>query len=215
MSATADGRAARPRVVAVGGGSGAGKTTLVSALAEALGGRTAVVSHDWYYLDRSHLPAGRRERVNYDHPRALDTALLVTHLRELKAGRAVEPPTYDFRGHRRSAKRRRIAAKSVIIVEGILVLQDARVRSLVDVAVFVDCPTRTRLARRLQRDAVQRGRTRESVLQQWRQTVMPMHRRFVEPSRRHADLVVAGESPADVARAVSRILGCLSALESR
>jgi len=200
-------------IIGVAGGSASGKTTLVNALVEALGhGRTGLLGHDWYYLDRGHLSAGRRAQLNYDHPRALETRLLARHLRALRRGRAIAVPIYDFVTHTRSRRRRVIAPKPIVIVEGLLVLQDRELRGLLDLKVFVDCPEELRLARRLGRDTHERGRSRESVLAQWERTVAPMHRRFVDPSKRHADIVVLGRNRADLRRAAKQVRARLSLL---
>lgn len=178
-------------VLGVAGGSGSGKSTVVREIRRLLGGeRTLVLHHDAYYRDLRHLPAAQRATVNFDHPESLDTELMVTHVEALLAGRRVELPTYDFPTHtRRDAVDPRDPAP-VLVLDGILVLADARLRALMDLKVFVDTAPDIRLIRRLRRDMRDRGRSPESVIDQYQRTVRPMHLEFVEPSKRHADLTV-------------------------
>jgi uridine kinase len=182
-------------VVGVAGGSGSGKTTVVERLVERLCNRrgrdtAAVIAHDRYYRDQSAVPPHERASLNYDHPDALETELLVSHLQSLRAGLAVDVPIYDFSRHAREPRMDRIAPRPVILVEGVLILTDLRLRDLMDLRVFVHTDDETRFARRLKRDVTERGRTVESVKAQYEATVLPMHVEYVEPSRRHADLVV-------------------------
>jgi len=180
-----------PIVVGVAGGSGSGKTTVVRRLVAQLGTSGAgVLEHDRYYRDHSHLPADRRATLNYDHPDALDTDLLVEHVRGLREGRAAEVPIYDFAHHTRAATVEVVLPRPTIIVEGILVLAHDTLRSLMDIKVYVDTDPSTRLERRLRRDVEERGRNEASVLAQYASTVRPMHDAFVEPSRAHADVVI-------------------------
>jgi uridine kinase len=198
----------RPVLVGVAGGSGAGKSTAVRHIADELRDTpVAVVHHDSYYRDLSHLTPAEREAVNYDHPHALETTLLVRHLEALAAGQDVDLPVYDFERHVRRAETVRLEASPVIILDGILILADDRLRRLLDLKVYVDTPDADRLDRRLQRDVATRGRSERSVLSQYDATVRPMHREFVEPSRRHADVVLAngGHDRAGVERVVARI----------
>jgi len=180
----------RPLVVGIAGGTGSGKTTVAHKLAAAMSGRSVTIEHDAYYRDQSHLPLAERAQINYDHPSSLETSLLVEHLRELRAGRAVEVPSYDFATHTRRAERRRFEPARVIIVEGILVFTDPALRELMDVKIFVDTAPDIRLMRRIRRDLEQRGRTFSSVRDQYYATVRPMHIEHVEPSKRWADLIV-------------------------
>jgi uridine kinase len=178
-------------VIGVAGGSGSGKTTVVRRIIDSIGpDQVAVIDHDRYYRDRNDLRLEERAALNYDHPDALETDLLVRHVHELKAGQAVEVPLYDFTRHARLATWETIAPRRAIIVEGILIFTDVALRSLMDIKVFVDTDADTRFIRRLQRDVAERGRTMESVIEQYQSTVKPMHLDFVEPSKRYADLIL-------------------------
>jgi uridine kinase len=181
----------RPVVMGVAGGSGSGKSTVVSEVCRALApGTSAVLHHDAYYRDLSHVAFEERAGVNFDHPESLETELLVEHVARLLSGAAVEVPTYDFSTHTRAPAVVCVEPRPLVILDGILVLADARLRELMDVRVFVDTDADVRLMRRLRRDVEDRGRTAESVLDQYEATVRPMHLEFVEPSKRHADFVV-------------------------
>ena len=180
-----------PVVIGVAGGSGSGKTTVVRRIVESLGDdQVTVVEHDRYYRDRNDLRLEERASLNYDHPDALETDLLVRHLEELRAGREVAVPVYDFARHARQRATDTAAPRRAIIVEGILIYTDAALRGLMDVKVFVDTDDDTRFIRRLQRDVAERGRTMESVIDQYQHTVKPMHLEFVEPSKRYADVII-------------------------
>jgi uridine kinase len=180
-----------PLVIGVAGGSGSGKTTVVRRIVDALGDtRVTVLDHDRYYRDRNDLRLEERAALNYDHPDSLETDLLVTHVNQLRAGQAVEAPVYDFARHARVATTETVAPRRAIIVEGILIYTDAALRALMDVKVFVDTDDDTRFIRRLQRDISERGRTVQSVIDQYLGTVKPMHLEFVEPSKRYADIIV-------------------------
>jgi uridine kinase len=180
-----------PVVIGVAGGSGSGKTTVVRRIVESLGPDDVVVlDHDRYYRDRTDLRLEERAALNYDHPDSLETDLLVHHVRELKAGKAVEVPTYDFARYARRSDTQHHEPRRVIIVEGILIYSDAALRELMDVKLFVDADADTRFIRRLQRDVAERGRTMESVIDQYLGTVKPMHFEFVEPTKRYADLII-------------------------
>lgn len=180
-----------PVVIGVAGGSGSGKTTVVRRIVESLGDdRVTVVDHDRYYHDRSELRLEERAGLNYDHPDSLDTELMVRHLLELRAGRDVETPVYDFARYARRSATQTAFARRAIIVEGILIYTDAALRDLMDVKVFVDTDDDTRFIRRLRRDVAERGRTMESVIEQYLGTVKPMHLEFVEPSKRYADVII-------------------------
>ncbi|MFY9344525.1 MAG: uridine kinase [Planctomycetota bacterium] len=176
--------------VAIAGGSGSGKTSLTRAVAVHLGDECAVLDHDSYYRDLAHLPTAARAATNFDHPDSLDSELLASHLAELRAGRAVVRPCYDFATHTRSRLTCRVEPRPVIVCEGILLLAVAELRSAFDLRVFLDAPADVRALRRVQRDIVERGRTVESVVRQYLETVRPMHERFVEPARATADLVL-------------------------
>ena len=182
---------ARPVVLGVAGGSGSGKSTVVKEVCRILGaGITSVLHHDSYYRDLTHLPFEARVAVNFDHPDALETGLMVEHLRALLRGVPAEIPTYDFSTHTRARETELLHPTPVVVVDGILVLADPRLRDTMDLKVFVDTESDIRLLRRIRRDVVKRGRTADSVIAQWETTVRPMHLEFVEPSKRFADLVV-------------------------
>ncbi len=180
-----------PIVVGVAGGTGSGKTTIVREILKGLNSDSVLlIQHDAYYRDRSHLPSEDRANINYDHPDALETSLLIEHLEQLLAGQVVEIPIYDFVTHTRKPEHHRVEARKVIVVEGILILADPNLRKLFDIKIFVDTDADIRFIRRLERDIAERGRTRESVVAQYLQTVRPMHLEFVEPSKRYADVIV-------------------------
>jgi uridine kinase len=178
-------------VVGVAGGTGSGKTTVVQRLLQALGPeRVALLEQDGYYRDRSDLSPVERAALNYDHPDAIDEPLLAQHVAELKLGKPVEAPRYDFVHHLRAAETVRVEPRPCLVVEGILVLASEPVREQLDLRLFVDTDADLRFIRRLRRDVRERGRTMESVMAQWEATVQPMHLRFVEPSKRHAHLII-------------------------
>ena len=181
----------RPLVIGMAGGSASGKTTIADAVAAQVDeGQVSIIQHDAYYRDLSHLTPAEREAVNFDHPDALETELLIAHLEALRAGRAVERPIYDFSPHVRRSETVRVESGDVVIVEGILVLSDPGLRELFDLCIYVDTDSDLRVLRRLRRDIVERGRSVESVIDQYMDTVRPMHLEFVEPSKRYADLIV-------------------------
>ncbi len=182
----------KPLIIGIAGGTGSGKSTVARRVAEALRATTSVafIDMDAYYRDFAHLPMDERRRVNWDHPDALDLELLVAHLRELADGRAVEKPLYDFVSHLRRRESVRVEPTAVIVVDGILLFADERVRDLCDVKVFVDADADVRLIRRIRRDMAARGRPLEEILNQYLSTVRPMHLQFVEPSKRYADVIV-------------------------
>ncbi|HEX3763426.1 MAG TPA: uridine kinase [Kofleriaceae bacterium] len=181
----------RPYVVGIAGGTGSGKTTVADKLASAMPpGRCVTLDHDAYYRDQGHLTPDDRDALNYDHPSALDSALLALHLRELRDGRAVEVPIYDFATHTRRRETRSVAPARVILVEGILVFAEPALREQMDIKIFVDTDADIRLMRRIRRDLEERGRTFQSVRDQYHATVRPMHLEYVEPSKRWADLII-------------------------
>jgi uridine kinase len=181
----------RPLVVGIAGGTGSGKTTVAASLAAAIPtGRCVTIEHDAYYRDQTHLTFEERTQINYDHPSSLESSLLVEHLRQLRAGTAVDVPIYDFAHHTRRADTRRVVAAPVIVVEGILVFTEAALREQMDVKIFVDTDPDIRLMRRIRRDLEQRGRSFQSIRDQYYATVRPMHIEHVEPSKRWADLIV-------------------------
>jgi uridine kinase len=178
-------------VIGIAGGSGSGKTTLARAIYDAIGAENiSFISHDSYYKDLSHLIIEEREKQNFDHPDSLDTALLVQHVTSLKNGHSVEIPTYDFKIHSRTKNTISLTARPVILVEGILIFTDPSLYELIDIRIFVDTDDDIRMIRRLQRDTLERGRTLNSVIHQYIQTVRPMHLQYVEPSKRNADIIV-------------------------
>ena len=178
-------------VIGVAGGSGSGKTTVVRRIVDSLGPEhVTLLDHDRYYRDRNDLRLEERAALNYDHPDSLETDLLVGHVRELRAGRPVNVPQYDFTRHARLPETETFQPRRALIVEGILVFTDAALRELMDIKVFVDTDSDTRFIRRLQRDVANRGRTMESVIEQYQNTVKPMHLEFVEPSKRYADVII-------------------------
>ena len=178
-------------MIGVAGGSGSGKTTVVRRIVDSLGSEhVTLLDHDRYYRDRNDLRLEERAALNYDHPDSLETDLLVQHVRALKAGTAVEAPRYDFTRHARLTEKDTLEPRRAHIVEGILIFTDAALRDLMDIKVFVDTDSDTRFIRRLQRDVAERGRTMESVIDQYQSTVKPMHREFVEPSKRYADVII-------------------------
>ncbi|MEW5719933.1 MAG: uridine kinase [Chloroflexota bacterium] len=180
-----------PLLIGVAGGSGSGKTTVSRSILDRVGRECiAYLQHDAYYCDRSALPFEERVRINYDHPDSLETDLLVEQLKSLRDGNAVEMPQYDFAQHIRKKETRRVEPRAVILVEGILIFADRALRDLFDIKIFVDTDPDLRFLRRLQRDIAERGRTMESVVQQYLETVRPMHLEFVEPSKRYADVII-------------------------
>lgn len=182
-------------VVGIAGGTASGKSTAVARVARALGDQALLLVHDRYYRD---LPQGTAALAyNFDHPSALDTDALVADLDALRAGEAVALPSYEFHHHARSLLRERVEPRPVILVEGILVLAESKLRSRLDRAVYIDTPADIRLIRRVRRDMRERGRTVEAVLRQYETTVRPMHEAYVEPSRAHADIVLDGMLPED------------------
>ena len=177
-------------VIGIAGGTGSGKTTLMKNLIARFAGDVTVLSHDNYYKRHDELPYEERCKLNYDEPAALETDLMARHLEALRRGESILCPVYDFAVHNRSDETVRIVPQRVIIVEGILIFESRQLRDLMDVKIFVDTDADVRLCRRIKRDVNKRGRTLESVLLQYQQTVKPMHEKYVEPSKRFADIVV-------------------------
>jgi uridine kinase len=181
----------KPIIIGVAGGTASGKTTVSEAILERVGREhIAYIQHDSYYRDLGHLPLAERAKLNFDHPDALETELLVAHLRRLQAGESVEIPFYDFASYQRTGQTRRVAPRRVILVEGILIFADKALRDMMDVKLYVDTDADLRLIRRLQRDIRERERSLESVIRQYIETVRPMHLEFVEPSKRYADIII-------------------------
>lgn len=179
-----------PIIIGVAGGTGSGKSTVAKRLVDHFSESVCLIEQDAYYKDQSHIPYEERLKTNYDHPSAFDNDLLIKHLKELIQGRPVEKPVYDYTLHTRSQKKVYVAPKNVIILEGILILEEARLRDLMDVKVFVDTDADVRILRRIKRDVMERGRTLDSVIEQYLRVVRKMHLQFIEPSKRYADLIV-------------------------
>ena len=177
-------------VIGIAGGTGSGKTTLTRRLKEQFGDAVSVVYHDNYYKQNDHMTYEERCKLNYDHPDAFDTQLMVRHLQALRRGETIQCPTYDYTVHNRAADTVEIAPTSVIVVEGILIFESQQLRDLMDIKIFVDTDADVRILRRITRDVLERGRSLESVVEQYLTTVKPMHEQFVEPSKRFADIVV-------------------------
>ena len=177
-------------IIGVAGGSGSGKSTFTNRIKKYFGDEVVVLYHDNYYRKQDGVPFEERVRVNYDHPDSLETDLLVEHLKELKAGRSIDCPVYDYSQHNRSAEVIRIDPKPVILVEGILLLADERIRDLLDIKVYVEADADERILRRISRDVEERGRDLNGIIEQYLTTVKPMHYLYVEPTRSKADIVI-------------------------
>jgi uridine kinase len=189
-----------PIAIGVAGGTASGKTTFARAIAARVGPeKVAILSQDAYYHDPSHLPFEERTRINYDHPRAYDTELLTSHLDALKRGEAVPKLGYDVVVHARVVLDGRVDPRPIVLLEGILILEDQRLRNRLDIKIFIDTDPDVRVLRRLRRDIEERGRTLESVTRQYLETVRPMHLEFTEPSKRYADLIVPQGAENEVA----------------
>lgn len=209
---TTTSEATRPVVIGIAGGTGSGKTTVATRIVEALDGQASMIQHDWYYKDNSHLPLEERERLNYDEPDALDNALLVKHLRQLRAGEGVACPQYDFAEHMRTAVRHRLDPQPIIVVEGILLFAVDELRNMFDLRLFVDTDDDIRLMRRIKRDLLHRDRDIRSVQNQYYNTVRPMHMLHVAPSKQFAHLIIpeGGNNMQAIDVIVGRLLFTLS-----
>jgi uridine kinase len=197
-----------PLIIGVVGGSGSGKTTVSRAILDATGLGAAFIDADAYYKDLGHLTLEERKQVNFDHPDALDNDLLIVHLQQLSQGIAIEKPTYDYAAHTRAEARVRVEPSEIVIVDGILLFTDPRLLALFDIKIFVDVADDIRFIRRMQRDLNERGRSVQDVVRQYMGTVRPMHLEFVEPSKRHADVILpeGGHNRIGVEMIIARVL---------
>ncbi len=197
-----------PLLIGIAGGTGSGKTTVTRAILQGLPpDSVAVLEHDSYYKDQSHLSFEERLKTNYDHPFAFDTPLLIEHLQQLLAGKPIAKPVYSFVNHTRLPETEEVASRPVIILEGILILEDERIRQLLDIKLYVDTDTDVRIIRRILRDIRERGRTLDSVVEQYLTVVRPMHMQFVDPTKRHADVIIpeGGQNTVAIDILVSKI----------
>lgn len=180
-----------PVIIGIAGGTGSGKTTVALRVREASPGKTIrIIHHDSYYHDNSHLPLAERVLINYDHPNAFETDLLIAHLQTIQQGGSIEVPVYDYATHCRTAETKHIDPADIVFIEGILVLENDRLREQMDIRLYVDVDADERFIRRLLRDTNERGRSTESVIEQYLNVVRPMHQQFVEPSKRHAHVII-------------------------
>lgn len=179
-----------PIIIGIAGGTGSGKSTLADNIKKEFKNNISMLSHDYYYKNNSHLPFEERVKLNYDHPEAFDTDLLIEHLQKLKNGETIKRPSYSFIDHLREEETYEVVPKKVIIVEGILIFENKALRDMMDIKIFVDASADIRFIRRLLRDVEERGRTVPSVVDQYCRTVKPMHDQFVEPSKKYADIIV-------------------------
>ena len=179
-----------PIIIGIAGGTGSGKSTLAENIEKEFKHNITMISHDYYYKSNSELPLEERKKLNYDHPDAFETDLLIEHLNKLKNGESIERPTYSFVNHLREKETYKVVPKKVIIVEGILLFENKTLRDMMDIKIFVDADADIRFIRRLLRDVKERGRTLDSVVEQYCTTVKPMHEQFVEPSKKYADIIV-------------------------
>ena len=177
-------------VIGIAGGTGSGKSTLVRKIKEAFGNDITVLSHDFYYKEHNSIPFEERKKLNYDHPSAFDTDLMIEHIKQLKEGKSIKRPVYDFTIHNRIDETVEVYPSKVIIVEGILIFENEELRNLCDIKVFVDTDADVRIIRRIMRDVKERGRTLDSVVNQYLTTVKIMHEEFVEPSKKYVDIII-------------------------
>ena len=194
-------------IIGIAGGTGSGKTTLARNIVNHFADRISVLRHDDYYKSQDSIPMEDRIKTNYDHPHAFDTDLLIYHIDELRAGRNISSPTYDYTIHTRSGEVREVKANKVVLLEGILILENAALRDRLDMKIFVDTDADVRILRRILRDVKERGRSLDSVIGQYLSTVKPMHEAFVEPSKRYADIIVpvGGENTVACQMIIDRI----------
>ena len=190
----------KPFIIGIAGGTGSGKTTVAQKIYDSLNGiNVIIIQQDAYYIDLGHLVLEKRKKINFDHPSSIDNELLVEHLNQLISGKEIEIPIYSFTNYTRMKETTRVTPQDIIILEGILVLEEKKVRDLLDVKIYVDTDEDERFIRRLIRDTKQRGRTMESVIEQYLTVVKPMFLQFVEPSKRYADIVIPQGGLNDVA----------------
>jgi uridine kinase len=181
----------KPLIIGIAGGTGSGKSTVARSILESIPEKNvAIIEQDCYYKDQSHLPPTERVNVNYDHPLAFDTDLLIEHLEQLIGGQAIEKPQYDFTVHNRKKQTERVEPRDIILVEGILVLDSPKLRELMDIKIFVDTDADVRIIRRIVRDMRDRGRSLDSVINQYLNIVKPAHNEFCEPTKRYADIII-------------------------
>ena len=194
-------------IVGIAGGSGSGKTTLAKNIADHFGDRISVLRHDDYYKEQRELSFEERSRINYDHPDAFDSELLLSHLDALKRGEAIYSPTYDYKNHNRAETKRLVEPRPVILIEGILILENPAVRERLNMKIYVDTDADVRIIRRICRDTKKRGRSLDSVIKQYLDTVKPMHDAFVEPTKRLADIIIpeGGKNPVAYGMIIDRL----------
>lgn len=199
-------------IIGIAGGSGSGKTTLAENIKRCFGDKISLIRHDDYYKSQKSLSLAEKAALNYDHPSAFDTELLISHIKSLKAGNDIDCPVYDYTIHDRSDKIQRIECRSVILLEGILIFENQELLDLLDMKIFVDTDADIRILRRISRDVKERGRSLESVINQYINTVKPMHERFVEPSKKNADIIIpeGGQNPVAYGMIIEKIRAYLS-----
>ena len=196
-----------PMLIGIAGGTGSGKSTFADGLKKLFPNEITIISYDNYYKPQDHLSMEERVKTNYDHPYAFDTDLLISHIDQLKAGKDIYSPTYDYTHHTRAKEVREVKANKVVVLEGILILENPELRERLDMKIFVDTDADVRILRRLLRDVKERGRNLDSVIGQYLETVKPMHEAFVEPSKRYADVIVpvGGENAVACGMIIDRI----------
>ena len=206
----------KPILIGITGGTGSGKSTIADALYSNFSNDCiAMIQQDMYYKDQSHLSMEERVKTNYDHPMAFDNDLLVEHLKALINGESIEKPSYDFTVHNRAKETTTVEARDIILVEGILILEDPRIRELLDIKVYVDTDADIRFIRRLKRDIEERGRSIDSVCNQYLETVRPMHEQFVEPSKKYAHIIIpeGGNNTVAIDLLITKISSVIDAKE--
>lgn len=198
----------KPLIIGIAGGSGSGKTTVTRRIIDSLQeDKVVVIQHDSYYRDISYYDGADPATINFDHPDALETSLLIEHIKQFRRGETIEQPMYNFATHSRMKERRIIQPRDILIIEGILIFVEKELRDLMDIKIYVDTDDDERLIRRLRRDIIERGRSLDSVINQYTRTVKPMHHEFVEPSKRYADIIIpqGGENTVAIDMVVSKI----------